>query len=162
VLSLRHREHLVNRLDQSESWVAKALLIEFSWAGLGLKTIRSGRKPENVMTVTYRFPSAVEACMGTPASNNYTLEKVHRIADSLIRGTLRRSQHQQSGCPSAPLTVRGSVDLIALQNRDRKGAGLLSGLENYGELNSRLFQILHGDRAAEQRDNALRHRRPQP
>jgi hypothetical protein len=38
--------------------------------GIRIDTIRNAEKRENVVTVTYRFPSAVETCTDTRAYNN--------------------------------------------------------------------------------------------
>jgi site-specific DNA recombinase len=70
---------LRKRLDEGLPWERKRQLIELLVGGIRIETIRSGEKPENVVTVTYRFPSVIEACKGTPAFNNYTLEVVHRV-----------------------------------------------------------------------------------
>jgi site-specific DNA recombinase len=70
---------LRERLDQPLSWERKRQLIELLVGGIRIETIRSGQKPENIVTVTYRFPSVIEACTDTPACNNCTLEKIHRL-----------------------------------------------------------------------------------
>jgi len=56
---------LRERLDQPLTWERKRQLIELLVGGIRIETIRSGQKPENVVTVTYRFPSVTEACTGT-------------------------------------------------------------------------------------------------
>jgi site-specific DNA recombinase len=55
---------LRERLDQPLTWEGKRQLIELLVGGIRIETIRNGPKPENVVTVTYRFPSVIEACTG--------------------------------------------------------------------------------------------------
>jgi site-specific DNA recombinase len=59
---------LRERLDQPLTWERKRQLIELLVGGIGIETIRNGPKPENVVTVTYRFPSVIEACTGRDSS----------------------------------------------------------------------------------------------
>lgn len=61
---------LRERLDQPLTWERKRQLVELLVGGIRIETIRSGEKRENIVTVTYRFPSAVEKCTDTRADNN--------------------------------------------------------------------------------------------
>jgi hypothetical protein len=53
---------LRKRLDQPLTFERKRQLVELLVGGIRIETIRDGAKRENVVTVTYRFPSAVEVC----------------------------------------------------------------------------------------------------
>jgi site-specific DNA recombinase len=70
---------LRERLDQPMTYERKRQLVELLVGGIRIDTIRTAEKRENVVTVTYRFPSAVETCTDTHACNNCTFEKVHRM-----------------------------------------------------------------------------------
>jgi hypothetical protein len=70
---------LRERLDQPLTYERKRQLVELLVGGIRIDTIRSAEKRENVVTVTYSFPSAVETCTDTHACINCTVEKVHRI-----------------------------------------------------------------------------------
>ena len=70
---------LRKRLDQPATFERKRQLVELLVGGIRIETIRNGAQRENVVTVTYRFPSAVEACTDTRAGNNCTFERVHRM-----------------------------------------------------------------------------------
>jgi hypothetical protein len=70
---------LRQRLDQPLSFERRRQLVELLVAGIRVETVRDGEKPENIVTVTYRFPSAVEVCTDTRAGFNCTFERVHRI-----------------------------------------------------------------------------------
>ena len=68
------------RLDQPLTWERKRQLVELLVGGIRIETIRNGEKRENIVTVTYRFGSAVDICTDTRACNNRTFERVHRMA----------------------------------------------------------------------------------
>jgi site-specific DNA recombinase len=70
---------LRERLDQPMTYERKRQLVELLVGGIRIDTIRNAEKRENVVTVTYRFPSAVETCTDTHACINCTVEKVHRM-----------------------------------------------------------------------------------
>lgn len=53
---------LRKRMDQPLTYERKRQLVELLVGGIRIETIRNGEKRENVVTVTYRFPSAVEKC----------------------------------------------------------------------------------------------------
>jgi site-specific DNA recombinase len=53
---------LRKRLDQPLTFERKRQLVELLVGGIRIETIRDGAKNENVVTVTYRFPSAVDIC----------------------------------------------------------------------------------------------------
>jgi site-specific DNA recombinase len=59
---------LRKRLDEGLPWERKRQLIELLVGGIRIETIRNGEKPANVVTVTYRFPSVIEACTGRDSS----------------------------------------------------------------------------------------------
>src|ERR1017187_4929143 len=59
---------LRKRLDQPVTFERKRQLVELLVGGIRIETIRNGAQRENVVTVTYRFPSAVEACTDTDSS----------------------------------------------------------------------------------------------
>ena len=59
---------LRKRLDQPLTFERKRQLVELLVAGIRIETIRDGAKRENVVTVTYRFPSAVEVCTDMDSS----------------------------------------------------------------------------------------------
>jgi len=59
---------LRKRLDQPLTFERKRQLVELLVGGIRIETIRNGAQRENVVTVTYRFPSAVEACTDTDSS----------------------------------------------------------------------------------------------
>ena len=61
---------LRERLDQPMTWERKRQLVELLVGGIRIETIRTGEKRENIVTVTYRFPSAVEKCTDTRADGN--------------------------------------------------------------------------------------------
>ena len=71
---------LRERLDQPLSFERKRQLIELLVGGIRVETNRTGAKPENIVTVTYHFPSAVDKCTDTRACNNCTFQMVHRMA----------------------------------------------------------------------------------
>jgi hypothetical protein len=48
------------RLDQPLTYERKRQLVELLVGGIRIETIRDGEKRENIVTVTYRFPSAVD------------------------------------------------------------------------------------------------------
>jgi site-specific DNA recombinase len=50
------------RLDQPLTWERKRQLVELLVGGIRIETLRDGKKRENIVTVTYRFPSAVDTC----------------------------------------------------------------------------------------------------
>jgi site-specific DNA recombinase len=56
---------LRKRLDEPLTCNLKRQLLELLVGAIRIETIRTGKKPENVVTVAYRFPSAVETCTGT-------------------------------------------------------------------------------------------------
>jgi site-specific DNA recombinase len=56
---------LRKRLDESLSSEQRRQLVELLVGGIQIETIRSGPKPENIVTVTYRFPSVTENCTDT-------------------------------------------------------------------------------------------------
>jgi hypothetical protein len=62
-LLMRLRE----RLDGSLTWERKRQLVELLVGGIRIETLRDSAKPENVVTVTYRFPSVVAKCTGMRA-----------------------------------------------------------------------------------------------
>jgi hypothetical protein len=68
------------RLDQPMTWERKRQLVELLVGGIRIETLRDGKKRENIVTVTYRFPSAVDTCTDTRACINCTFERVHRMA----------------------------------------------------------------------------------
>jgi site-specific DNA recombinase len=70
---------LRERLDQPMTYERKRQLVELLVGGIRIDTIRTAEKRENVVTVTYRFASAVETCTDTHACINCTVEKVHRM-----------------------------------------------------------------------------------
>ena len=51
---------LRQRLDQPLTYERKRQLVELLVGGIRIETIRDGKKKENIVTVTYRFPSAVD------------------------------------------------------------------------------------------------------
>lgn len=51
---------LCDRLDQPLTFERKRQLVELLVGGIRIETIRTAEKRENIVTVTYRFPSAVE------------------------------------------------------------------------------------------------------
>jgi site-specific DNA recombinase len=53
---------LRKRLDESLTWGQKRQLVELLVGGIRIETIRGGPKPQNIVTVTYRFPSVTENC----------------------------------------------------------------------------------------------------
>jgi hypothetical protein len=53
---------LQQRLDQPLTYERKRQLVELLVGGIRIETIRNGEKRENIVTVTYRFPSAVDTC----------------------------------------------------------------------------------------------------
>jgi site-specific DNA recombinase len=53
---------LAERLDRGLTFVQKRQLVELLVGGVRIDTIRDGQKPENVVAVTYRFPSVTETC----------------------------------------------------------------------------------------------------
>ncbi len=55
-------KRLRKRLDEPLTWERKRQLVELLVAGIRIETIRDKAKPENVVTVTYRFPSVTENC----------------------------------------------------------------------------------------------------
>ena len=59
---------LRKRLDQPLTYERKRQLVELLVGGIRIETIRNGAQRENVATVTYRFPSAVEVCTDTDSS----------------------------------------------------------------------------------------------
>ena len=59
---------LRKRLDQPLTFERKRQLVELLVGGIRIETIRDGAKRENVVTVSYRFPSAVEVCTDTDSS----------------------------------------------------------------------------------------------
>jgi site-specific DNA recombinase len=70
---------LRKRLDQPLTFERKRQLVELLVGGIRIETIRDGAKRENVVTVTYRFPSAVAVCTDTRAGINCTFQRVHRM-----------------------------------------------------------------------------------
>jgi site-specific DNA recombinase len=56
---------LRERLDESLSFEQKRQLVELLVGGIRIETIRGGPKPENIVTVTYRFPSVTGNCTDT-------------------------------------------------------------------------------------------------
>jgi site-specific DNA recombinase len=71
---------LRQRLDQPMTYERKRQLVELLVGGIRIDTIRNGEKRENIVTVTYRFPSAVDTCTDTRACINCTFERVHKMA----------------------------------------------------------------------------------
>ena len=59
---------LRKRLDQPLTFERKRQLVELLVGGIRIETIRDAAKRENVVTVTYRFPSAVESCTDMDSS----------------------------------------------------------------------------------------------
>jgi site-specific DNA recombinase len=59
---------LRKRLDEPLTFERKRQLVELLVGGIKIDTIRDGEKRENIVTVTYRFPSAVESCTDTDSS----------------------------------------------------------------------------------------------
>jgi site-specific DNA recombinase len=59
---------LRQRLDQPLTHERKRQLVELLVGGIRIETIRDGEKRENIVTVTYRFPSAVDTCTDTDSS----------------------------------------------------------------------------------------------
>jgi site-specific DNA recombinase len=59
---------LRKRLDQPLTFERKRQLVELLVGGIRIETIRDAARRENVVTVTYRFPSAVESCTDTDSS----------------------------------------------------------------------------------------------
>jgi len=53
---------LRKRLDQPLTFERKRQLVELLVGGIRIETIRNGAQRENIVTVTYRFPSAVDVC----------------------------------------------------------------------------------------------------
>jgi site-specific DNA recombinase len=53
---------LCKRLDQPLTYERRRQLIELLVGGIRIETIRNGKTRENIVTVTYQFPSAVEKC----------------------------------------------------------------------------------------------------
>jgi site-specific DNA recombinase len=70
---------LRKRLEQPLTFERKRQLVELLVGGIRVETIRDGAKRENVVTVTYRFSSAVDNCRDTRACNNCTFERVHMM-----------------------------------------------------------------------------------
>jgi site-specific DNA recombinase len=60
---------LRKRLDQPLTFERKRQLVELLVGGIRIETIRNGEKRENIVTVTYRFPSAVEKCTDRGSSH---------------------------------------------------------------------------------------------
>ena len=61
---------LRDRLDQPMTYERKRQLVGLLVGGIRIDTIRTDEKRENVVTVTYRFPSAVETCTDRRAYDN--------------------------------------------------------------------------------------------
>jgi site-specific DNA recombinase len=61
-------KRLRQRLDQPLSFERKRQLVELLVGGIRIDTVRNGERRENVVTVTYCFPSAVESCTDTDSS----------------------------------------------------------------------------------------------
>jgi site-specific DNA recombinase len=59
---------LRERLDQPLTYERKRQLVELLVGGIRIDTIRNEEKRENVVTVTYRFPSVVDTCTDTGSS----------------------------------------------------------------------------------------------
>jgi len=70
---------LRQRLDQPLTYERKRQLVELLVGGIRIETIRDGKKKENIVTVTYQFPSAVDTCTDTRACINCTFERVHKM-----------------------------------------------------------------------------------
>jgi site-specific DNA recombinase len=60
---------LRQRLDQPLTYERKRQLVELLVGGIRIDTVRNGQKRENIVTVTYRFPSAVDTCTDRRACN---------------------------------------------------------------------------------------------
>ena len=64
--ALEGAEALLTRLrkllDQPLSFERRRQLVKLLVGGIRVETIRNGEKRENIVTVTYRFPSAVVKC----------------------------------------------------------------------------------------------------
>jgi len=56
---------LRKRLDQPLAFDRRRQLVELLVGGIRIETIRNGEKRETIVTVTYRFPSAVDSCTDT-------------------------------------------------------------------------------------------------
>jgi site-specific DNA recombinase len=59
---------LRKRLDQPLTFERRRQLVELLVGGIRVETIRNGEKRENIVTVTYRFPSAVVKCTDRDSS----------------------------------------------------------------------------------------------
>jgi hypothetical protein len=64
---------LRKRLDQPLSFERRRQLVELLVGGIRVETIRNGEKRENIVTVTYRFPSAVVKCTDRGSSRQPAL-----------------------------------------------------------------------------------------
>jgi site-specific DNA recombinase len=60
---------LRKRLDQPLTFERRRQLVELLVGGIRVETIRNGEKRENIVTVTYRFPSAVVKCTDRGSSH---------------------------------------------------------------------------------------------
>jgi hypothetical protein len=65
---------LRERLDQPLTYERKRQLVELLVSGIRIETIRTAQKRENIVTVTYRFPSVVDTCADMRACNKRNFE----------------------------------------------------------------------------------------